>query len=399
VGGTRRSHGEGGVYQRASDSKWVAALDLGWVNGKRKRKVLYGTTRRQVLDKLNAARHELECGTLATGPAQTVADYLTGWLADIKAGVRPRTYESYELNVRRLVPHLGRLRLSSLRPQHIQRVYTALQTTPGMRGKPLDARSVEQVHTVLHTALERAVKWDLIGRNPAEAVVAPRPVKHERRTLTSEQAAILFDASGAANDRFVALWWLFATTGPRMGEATGLQWSDVDLERGVVVVKRALQRQKGVGLIFVEPKSASSRRAVRLPRVTAAALKDHRKRQLEERLTAGPKWRAHDLIFCTTIGTPLDPARLRKAFHRALKRAELPDMRPHDLRHTTATLLGARGIHPKQVQELLGHSSITLTLGTYSHVFDTMHKAAAEEMDALFGHGGHQEQDKRPSES
>jgi hypothetical protein len=115
----RRSHGEGGVYQRASDGKWVAALDLGWANGRRKRKVLYGTTRRQALDKLNTARHELECGTLATGPAQTVADYLTGWLADIKTGVRPRAYESYDLNVRRLVPHLGRLRLSSLRPQHI----------------------------------------------------------------------------------------------------------------------------------------------------------------------------------------------------------------------------------------------------------------------------------------
>jgi integrase len=160
-----------------------------------------------------------------------------------------------------------------------------------------------------------------------------------------------------------------------------------------------LQRQKGVGLIFVKPKSASSRRAVRLPRVTVAALKDHRTRQLGERLAAEPKWRAYNLIFCATIGTPLDPARLRKAFHRALKRAELQDMRPHDLRHTTATLLGARGIHPKQVQELLGHSSITLTLGTYSHVFDTMHKAAAEEMDALFGNGGREERDKRTGES
>src|SRR5262249_12306452 len=163
-------------------------LDLGWIDGKRRRKVLYGTTKRQALDKLNAARRELERGTLATGPTQTVADYLQGWLADIRAGVRPRTYEAYELNVRRLVPHLGRLKLSALRPEHIQRAYTTLQVTPGLRGRPLEARSVEQAHTVLHTALERAVRWDLISRNPADAVVVPRPAKREWRTLTPDQA-------------------------------------------------------------------------------------------------------------------------------------------------------------------------------------------------------------------
>lgn len=376
----RRGHGEGTIVKRA-DGRWMGAMTL--PNGNRK--WFYGKSRKDVSLQLNAALQDREKGLLVTSPNQTVAQYLDRWLKDsVKSSVRPRTYECYELNVRRLVPHIGRLLLSKLSPAHVQACYGALLKSG------LSRRSVELAHAVLHRALRQAVQWGLVGRNVTEAVAVPRPERQEMQTLTAEQVRQLFEST--ADDRLHALWVLLITTGLRLGEATALRWEDIDLNSNRLVVRRALQRQKGVGLVFVEPKTQRSRRTVHLAVGTVAALREHRRRQVEGRLAAGPLWEDQGLVFCNLTGGPLSPSQVDKEFHRAVDKAGLPRLRVHDLRHTAATLLLAKGVHPKVVQEMLGHSTITLTLDTYSHVLPALHAEAAAQMDALFRSGGASQQ-------
>jgi integrase len=202
-------------------------------------------------------------------------------------------------------------------------------------------------------------------------------------TLTEEEVGRLFQAS--QGHRLHALWVLLATTGLRLGEARGLLWSDIDFVNGRLVVNRALQRQTGTGYVFVEPKTARSRRTVYLAPGTLSALTDHRRRQVEEQLAAGPEWNNTGLVFTTAVGQPADGTWVTKWFHRALDLADLPRVRIHDLRHTAATHLLRRGVHPKVVQELLGHSTISLTLDTYSHVAPALHAEVANHMQVLFG--------------
>jgi integrase len=184
------------------------------------------------------------------GPSQTVAQYLNRWLEEmVRTSVRPRTWQSYELNVRRLVPYLGKLRLNALGPAPIQGAYAALLR------KGLSRRTVEQAHAVLHCAVRQALLWGLIGGNPTEAVTVPRPSRCEMQTLSDDQIRRLFEVTEGS--RLHALWVLLATTGLRLGEALGLTWPDVDSERGRLMVRRALQRLpgRGGGLALVEPKT------------------------------------------------------------------------------------------------------------------------------------------------
>lgn len=202
-------------------------------------------------------------------------------------------------------------------------------------------------------------------------------------TLTEEEVGRLFQAS--RDHRQHALWVLLATTGLRLGEALGLLWSDIDFAGGRLVVNRALQRQPGVGYVFVEPKTARSRRTVYLAPGALTALTEHRRRQVQDQLAAGPEWSNGGLVFASPVGRPIDGTSAAKWFCRVLVDAAVPRIRIHDLRHTAATHLLRRGVHPKVVQELLGHSIISLTLDTYSHVAPALHAEVATHMQALFG--------------
>jgi integrase len=367
----RRGRGEGTVYRRG-DGRWEAALGVG---GRRQRYV--GPSQRDVRTKLVAARRALEQGIVVSGSSQRVDEYLRQWLDDsVRPSVRWTTHRAYSLCMRRLSPLVGHLRLTALTPQAVQAAYAALLH------QGLSRRSVEQTHTVLHRALRQAVLWGLMFRNPTEAVTVPRPSRREMQTLTEEEVGRLFQAS--RGHRLHALWVLLVTTGLRLGEALGLRWADIDVASGRLVVNRALQRQPGVGYAFVEPKTARSRRTVYLAPGTLGALADHRRRQVEEQLAAGPEWNNTSLVFTTPMGRPIDGTWASKWFHRALDQAGLARIRIHDLRHTAATHLLRRGVHPKVVQELLGHSTISLTLDTYSHVAPTLHAEVASHMETLF---------------
>jgi integrase len=237
---------------------------------------------------------------------------------------------------------------------------------------------------VLRAALNQARRWNLLSRNAAELVDPPKCKRFKIEPLSPEQARVLLKA--AKGNKHEALYAVALACGLRQGEVLGLHWQDVDLEKGCVVVSQALQRQRGAGLVFTETKTDRSRRAIALPSPLVAALKEHRVRQLEERLAAGSHWRDMGLVFSSSVGTPLEPRNLFRNFKALLKKARLPDVRFHDLRHSAASLMLAQGVPLRVVMEVLGHSSISLTANTYSHVMPSLVQDATEKVaTVLFG--------------
>jgi integrase len=235
-------------------------------------------------------------------------------------------------------------------------------------------------HNVLHRALDQAVKWQLLARNPCDAVDAPREAAPETATWNANEARA-FLAAAVGHD-LVALFTLALHTGMRRGELLGLRWQDVDLDRGALAVRRTMTRGQD-GLAFGEPKSAAGRRALALPAPCVDALRSHRVRQLERRLQLGAAWQDTDLIFERGDGTLLHPNTVTYAFQHVAAHAGVPRIRFHDLRHTAATLMLANGEHPKIVQERLGHADISMTLNRYSHVSMDMQRDAADRLAAL----------------
>jgi len=364
-----RGHGEGSIRKR-KPGLWESR---GWFDGKRRS--FYGAKRKEALNKLKEAQRRHEEGRLPDGKTQTVGRYLDSWLADVEPTVRPETLRSYRLNVERVKPHIGRIRLDQLKAPAVQNCYTKLLADG------LSKRSVQQAGTVLHKALSDAQRLGHVGFNACDSARAPSPAKQEMRVLSADELVQLFEAT--ASDRYHALWVVLGTTGLRLGEALGLKWSDVDLTRKSLTVRRALQRQTGRGLQFIEPKSKGSKRTVELLDLTVDALRAHRERQTFERKAALDRWHDQDLIFASPTGTPLEQGGIWKHWTAALDKAGLPHIRRHDLRHTAATLRLQAGANVKVVQELLGHSSITLTLDTYSHVTPGMQRESADALDAL----------------
>jgi len=369
----RRGHLEGSIYQR-QDGRWVAAVTL---EGQR-RKTLYGRTKREAL----AAMREFELrragGLAGLTSEQTLGTFLNRWLEDVaRPRLRPRTFQSYEGIIRvRVLPRLGKVRLSKLTAQQIQGLYTFLLTE-----RSLSERSVQYTHRVLHTALKQAVRWNLIARNPVDGAEAPRPRRPELHTLSPDEVRQLL-AFVEGTPRF-ALYALAVTTGLRRGELLGLRWDDIDLDRGRVTVRRTLQQVAGKGQVPLEPKTPRSRRTVALSMLTVEALRHHQEIQAEASRQAGSAWQDTGAVFATSIGTPFEGGVVSRTFQSDLSAAGLPRVRFHDLRHTCATLLLEGDTNPKVVQEMLGHSTIVLTLDVYSHVLPHMQERAATVFDRV----------------
>ncbi len=367
---SKRANSEGSIRNRA-DGRWEAR---GTFDGQRKS--FFGRTQQEAIHKLRAAQKAQQEGLPVLAERQTVAQFLSGWLESAQPSLKFRTFQRYEEYVRlHALPELGRVRLARLSPQHLQRLY-ANRLEAG-----LSAMSVQHLHAVLHRALGQAARWGLVARNVADLVTPPRGARREMKTLSPEQARVLLDT--AAGERLEAIYVLALTTGIRQGELLALRWRDVNLEAGTVQVRGSLQRLPE-GLTVVEPKTDSSRRQVALTKAAVEALRRHRVRQAEERLLVGAAWEHNDLVFANEVGRPLEVRNLvRRSFLPLLKRAGLPRIRFHDLRHTAATLLLGQGVHPKVAAEMLGHTRISTTLDLYSHVTPTMQREATEAMDAL----------------
>src|SRR5215218_4468772 len=362
-----------GITKR-KDGRYMARYTVHTPDGP-KRKVIYDRKYKEVEKQLNEAR-----GITYDAGNITVGEYLTEWVSDSDSArdtVRQRTYERYESIVRvHLAPALGRVKLKALTPAHVRGLYREKLDSG------LSPRSVLHIHRTLSKALKQATDDGLIPRNVAAPVKPPRPRREEIRLLNHQQVQALFET--AREDRLEALYVVAVTTGLRRGELQGLKWEDLDLEAGTLQVRRTLSEPRG-GYIFEAPKSGKGRN-IRLTQRATAALREHRKRQLEERIRLGTLWQDHGLVFPSGAGTPLSGGNLNRAFKALLKRAGLSSMiRFHDLRHTCATLLLKQGVNPKFVQELLGHRDVSLTLNVYSHVLPDMGGIAAGAMDDALG--------------
>ncbi len=284
-----------------------------------------------------------------------------------------------------IVPVLGRYELQKLSAQHLQAFY-AKKSEEG-----LSATTINHFHNVLHKALETAVKWNLVARNVCDLVSPPRRKQFEVQPLSLDQVHKLL--SVVEGHYMEALFKLALATGLRRSELMGLKWQDINFGTGVLQVRRILSRvptkMPGKGYIEAEPKTQKSRRSIVIAPFALEALIQHQERQLEAKLKVGSAWQEHDYVFCTSIGTHLNPTRdILDQLKVLLKKAGLPDMRFHDLRHSAATLLLSVGVHPKVVQEILGHSQISITMDVYSHVLPGMQQDAIGKLnDALSGRG------------
>jgi integrase len=362
---------------KRKDGRYMARYTVYTPDGP-KRKTIYGKAYKEVEAALAKARGDAARGLTFDAGNLTVGEWLDRWLEDAVADtVRPVTFAKYEQIVRNHAkPALGRLRLQTLTPAHVRGLYRE------KLDRGLSPRTVQYIHVTLNKALKQAVADGLIPRNVCEAVKPPRPQKREIAPLSPEQARCFLEA--CQGERLEALFVLAVHTGMRQGELLGLHWEDVDLQAGTLRVRRALAQTKD-GPMLAAPKSAKSRRRIKLTGASVESLKRHRAAQNAERLKIGGLWEDRGLVFPNRTGGFLSPYLLTDGpLKRPLERAGLPPIRFHDLRHTCATILLSRGVHVKLVQELLGHATISITLDTYSHVLPGMDDWLADAMgDAL----------------
>ena len=371
----RRGKHEGNVRKR-TDGRWEARIRLPG----NQRKCFYDTTRAGVVKQLQTFQRQLEQGTPAVAEKLTVSRYLHDWLDGCKPPtLEYSTWRGYEQYTRLyFVPAFGSTKLAQLVPQQLQKLYSD-QLTKGR-----STTTVRHIHACLHRALEDALRFGLVQRNVADLVKAPPMAKHPMQVFTPEQARAFLEA--AKGSRYEALYVLALNSGMRLGELLGLKWRDVNLEAGTIQLQTALKKAVG-GHALGKTKTASSRRKVMLTPSAVAALRAHRSRQLEQRLQA-PLWNDNDLVFTNAVGDSPDPTGIyRYDYKPLLRKAGLPMIRIHDLRHTAATLLLLSGVHPKVVSEMLGHSSINITLNLYSHVLPDMQASATSAMERLIGGG------------
>lgn len=372
---TKRDSGTGAITKRG-DRRWMIRLELGRDPGTGNRRRHHETvrgTKRDAQRRLSELQQQLTVGVGIPPDRITVAEYLRSWLNDhVAPRVTARTTADYGQTVAIFSELIGNVRLRDLRPDHIASALATYQA----RGRA--GRTVQKHFVVLKGALGQAVQLGLINRNPADAISRPRA--DHREMQTADEETIQRVLSECADDDLRRLIYVAIQTGLRAGELLGLRWGDVDWENSQLHLQRARNSFERSG--FAEPK-AHSRRSVAISAGTIDALREHRVVQAERRLSLGELWQGTDLIFPRTAGVAETVNNLSKRWGALRDRISLDGLRFHDLRHTSATLALKAGVHPKVVQERLGHSNIGITLDTYSHVLPNMQREAAEALDAL----------------
>jgi len=373
-----------GQIIKRGERTWLVRIFMGR-DEKGKRRYLNQTIRGKKKDAetyLSKTLADISTGTFVEPSPLTLGEYLNKWLeAAARPRVSRRTADGYSGLLERYIRSpLGSKRLDSIKALDIQKVYGEMQT----RG--LSARVVRHTHSALHNALKQAVKWGMIARNPSDLVELPKVPHKERCVLSPDEAQKFLEATAVMPHGLIFEFALLS--GMRPEEYLALQWKDVDFERNTVQVRRALVRHKK-SWSFEEPKTARSRRTIFLPTPLLQRLAAHKRAQAEARLKLGAEWQALDLVFCGEGGTPHSiPNLTYRYFRPILTKAKLPRIRLYDLRHTCATLLLIAEENPKVVSERLGHSTIVLTLDTYSHVLPTMQLGASTRLEKLLYSGG-----------
>ena len=356
----RQANGDGSISRR-SDGRWEARYYVPQGTG-RARKYIYARTAAECRSRLRQALRDRDSGVVPVPARETVASFLESWLQGHETSLRPRTAVEYRHAVTTyLAPAFARVPLGQLTPQRVQALYRELSDGG------LSPKTIVNVHCVLHKALDQALRWRLVSANVADLVDPPRVPRHEMQALSAAHARrVLAMASGS---RWEALWCLALSTGLRQGELLALRWPQVDLDRSTLAVVGTLEQ--GTDTV-AEPKTQRSRRQVQLGAATAEALRRHRQSSS-----------SISFVFHREDGRPLSASIVSKEWTRLRAQAGVPAVRFHDLRHTAATLMLSGGVHPKVASEMLGHSTVAITLDLYSHVTPTMQREAAQLVDEL----------------
>jgi integrase len=385
----RRPAGDGSVY-KAPDGRWRGAVDLGWIDGKRRRKYVSAATQAQVLEKLRQAQRAADAGVVSDDRI-TVAQFLDRWLrVNLAGSVAGSTMDDYADMVRlHLEPALGRKKLSRLTVAEVDAIWAA------KRGADYKPNTIRIMRAVLRKALAQAEREGLVNRNVAALSQPAHLSQPEGRSLSVEQARTLLDS--AKGDRLEAAYLLLLSYGLRRGELLGLAWADFDSKAHTLAVRQSVRRRKASrledgtypgGVVnrveLSELKTHRSRRVLYLTPGIVTALNDHGARQQDERVAAGSLWMDRGLVFTSRVGTPIDPDNFAKQFVRLCKAAGLGHWHPHEARHSAASVMLAQGVPLEVVSEVLGHSSIYITKDVYGHLVEGAKREAAERMAAAF---------------
>ena len=370
-----RGNGEGSIYQRSSDGRWLGVLTLGYgPNGRLKRKTVSAKTRSEVVKKLKQLQRHLDDGIPLPDATLTVAQLFNSWYEDVlRHQVAPSASSNYKrVFDHHIIPTLGRKKVANLSAADVDRLISQKLDSG------LSVSTVQRIRFVFAQAIDQGIRWGSVSRNVARLSRSPKSVRTEGRTLTPDEARRLLEA--LKGHRHEVLYSLMLSTGLRRGEALGLKWQDYDPALGTIAVRRQLKLEGG-HLITSDVKTVRSRRSVNLPTSLVALLKVHRTQQQVNEKVYPPDWTATDFVFTSLVGGPLDPRNLNRDFHDVCERAGLGHWHPHELRHSAASLMLAQGVKLQVVSEVLGHSSIRMTADVYGHILAPDREAAAHAMD------------------
>lgn len=376
----KRGNGEGTIFQRSSDNRWMGVIQLGYgPTGRPIRKTVSAKSRAEVLKKFKELQRNVDAGLPVPDATITVGRLMESWRQDVLSHQVSKSCADHYMGVARkhIIPTLGRKKLTDLTTSEVDRLISKKM------GEGLSVSTVRRIRSVLAQAIDQGIRWGWVNRNVATLARAPRSVRSEGRTLTVDEARLFLEH--LKGHRLETLFTLMLMTGLRRGEALGLKWTDLDTRKGVLTVRRQLQREDD-GLITRDTKTKRSRRVINLPRPMLDILKVHRKQQETARSALGAGWIDSGFIFTTAIGGPLDPRNLLRDFKKVCADAGLGDWHLHELRHSAASLMLARGVKLQVVSEVLGHSSIRMTADVYGHILDPDRESAAAAMaDVLWG--------------
>ncbi|WP_075980811.1 site-specific integrase [Bacillus massilinigeriensis] len=374
-----------GSIKKVGDT-WQVRYDAGKdpVTGARKQRKKGGfKTKKEAQKFLSEQLNEINKGTYFEPKDITFSEFLDYWLDNhAKLNTAPKTIEGYSYIINlHLKPSLGNIKIAQLNPSHLQQYYTEKLANGRINGEGgLSAQSVKHQHRVISKSLRDAVKWQFLARNVAEAVSPPKVKKVEMQTWDDKQIKTFLEA--AKTSVYYSIYLTTIYTGMRRGEVLGLRWQDVDWENKIIYVRQTLQPLRGVGLTFKEPKSGKSR-SISITSNIIAELRKINEQQFIYKEQFGSEYHALDLVFAQKNGKPIQSPEMARDYRKVVKSTNLPYIRFHDLRHTHATLLFQQGIHPKVVSERLGHSTIGITMDTYTHVLPNMQKEAADQFEQL----------------
>lgn len=382
----KKSNGEGTVYKRP-DGRWCGQVSYGKdsISGNVKRQTFYGSTKAEVLAKMDEAKHDISLGIFVEPSKLKFGDWFTFWLDEFKKNAVKESTYSYYKTIGRLyiIPDIGEILLQELNTETIQKKINEYHK------QSKSASIIKTIKILIYSSLKQAVKNGRLNRNPAENIVLPKQNKRQISILTVKEQKQFINA--LEGDRLRALYLLAIGTGIREGELLALRWENVNLESGTISIVETLTRikdynadaKKKTKLVVQEPKTKASIRNVPIPDSVLAEIKNHRKQQLQERLKAGEAYIDNDLVFCNEVGQPIEPSYLRVMYYRILEKAKIERKNFHTLRHTFASRMLESNVQGKVVQELLGHGSISMTLDIYSHLLPETKKNSIQQIDHL----------------